>query len=582
MFPSRYLSTAVLAAGVLTFALSGCGTNSAAAPAASRTPQYGGTAVYALQEQTSPNWFFPLVAQADDNVINYQTDFMLYKPLVYFNAHDQIDYKRSLASDVKWNSTGSVYTITLNPKWHWSNGHNVTAQDVVFTYSLMHAASLENTHYAWTFDGQGAGGMPGTWQSVTAQGTHEVIVTLTKPSNPQWFVRNGLSQIIPVPTSVWNKYPNDMTKELAYIDSVANSPTNPAFHVVDGPYTLQSMQPNDDWTFVPNPHYDGHRSYLSKVIFQYETSASSEFTALKTGAVSVGYLGVSLLGSRNELSGDTLTTPYTLGFNYLNLNMNSQAPGGIGKAFQQLAVRQALQLGVNQAGLVQHIFHGYGVIDDTTLAPLPQTSFFDPALKIQPYPFNLKRGRAVLEAAGWHMENGVMTRRGMKLAFTLDYASGSQSGTDVVELLKSDWAQEGIDVQLVSQPFDTVVSDGQTNPTHWAAIDWAQGNLGGWSYGSPYPSGGSLFSTGAAENIGGYASATMDHLISQTYLPGTPQQERQRLYAYQAYAAQQLPSAIFLPWEPQLNVHADTVHGTVSSYNPVGGIIAPNYWWVSP
>jgi peptide/nickel transport system substrate-binding protein len=66
------------------------------------------------------------------------------------------------------------------------------------------------------------------------------------------------------------------------------------------------------YLFVPNSHYDGHKSYLSTVIFQYETSSSSEFSSLKTGTVNVGYLGVSLLGSRSELSGDTLTTPYTL------------------------------------------------------------------------------------------------------------------------------------------------------------------------------------------------------------------------------------------------------------------------------
>jgi hypothetical protein len=41
-----------------------------------------------------------------------------------------------------------------------------------------------------------------------------------------------------------------MTRELAFINSVANSPANPAFHVVDGPYALQSLQSNQDWVFV--------------------------------------------------------------------------------------------------------------------------------------------------------------------------------------------------------------------------------------------------------------------------------------------------------------------------------------------
>lgn len=573
---------ALIGVGVLVAALAGCGaTTSNPVSSTSKTPQHGGTAVYALQPQSSPNWFFPLVSFSADTVLNYQTDYMMYKPLVYFNKHDQIDYKRSLASSVTWNSSGSVYTITLNKKWHWSNGAPVTAQDVVFTYNILRAASLPNTNYAWTSASQGFGGMPTIWQSVMAVGTHKVVVTLTKPRNSAWFIRNGLTEIIPVPKSVWDVHPNNMTKELAFINSVANSPTNSAYKVVDGPYKLQSMTPNSQWVFVPNPLYDGHKSYLNKVIFQYETSPANEFTALKTGTLNVGYLGMSLLGSKNQLTNDTLTVPYTLGFNYFNINMNSNAPGGIGKAFQTLPVRQALQLGVDQSGMIQHIFHGYGVIDDTTLAPMPKTPFFDPALATQPYAYNPARGKAILKKAGWHLVNGVMTKGNIKLEFTLDYAAGSRTGTSAVELMKADWAQEGIIVHLVSQPFDTVVSYSQANATKWAAINWGQGNLGGWSYGNPYPSGGGLFGQGGAENSGGYNSATMNTLIQDTYKPGTSQQQLTRLYAYESYAAHHLPSAIFLPWEPQLLVHENNIHGTVSSYNPVGDVIAPNYWWVS-
>lgn len=547
----------------------------------SGAPQSGGTAVYALQPQTSPNWFFPLVSLSADTVINYQTDYMMYKPLLYFNSHDALDLKHALASSVTWNSAGNVYTVQLNPKWHWSNGQPVTAQDVVFTYDLMRAASQPNTNYPWTFTGQGFGGMPTIWKSVVAKGTDTVIITTTVPRNPQWFIRNGINQIIPVPKSVWNRYPTNMAREMTWINSIANSPTNPAYSVVDGPYKLQSFQANNNWTFVPNPRYDGHKSYLSRVIFQYETSTSAEFAALKTGTLNVGYLGVSLLSSRSQLPNDHLSVAYPFGFNYFNINMSPKAPGGIGTAFDTLAVRQALQYGIDEAGMIKHIFHGYGVIDDTTLAPAPKTAFVNPALSTQPYPYNPAKGRKVLEAAGWKMVNGVMTKGGVKLQFTLDYASGSQSGTSMVELLKNDWAQEGISVSLISEPFNTVVSYNQTNANKWAMVDWGQGNLGGWTYGNPYPTGGGLFGTGGAANSGGYSNKTMDQLIQDTYKPATTQQALQALYNYETFAAKHLPGAIFFPWEPLFNVHENNIHGTVSTFNPIGDVLHPNYWWIS-
>lgn len=563
--------------------MSACGTQPSGSPASSSsstTPQHGGVAVYALPAQTSPNWFVPLIPTTADTVVNFQTDYMMYKPLVYDNKHDQFDAKHGLAQSIHWNKSGTVYTIKMNPKWHWSNGHPVTAKDVVFTWNLIKAASQAHSGYAWTFSGQGSGGIPKDWKSVVAANKDTVVITTTKPRNPQWFVRNGLLEIVPIPQSVWDRYPHNMAKELSFIKSVANSPTNPVYHVVDGAYRLASYQPNSHWTFVPNAHYNGHKSYLNKVVFQYETTSAAEFAALKTGTVNVGYVGASLLGAKSQLTNDTLWTPYHLGFDYIQLNLNSKAPGGIGKAFAQLPVRQALQMGVNQQGMISHVFHGYGVIDDGPLAPRPQTVFFPSALKTQPYPFNPTAAKKLLEKNGWHLVNGVMTKQGMPLSFTMDYASGSHTGTAMAELMKANWAQEGIVVHLVPQSFNTIVSYGQNNPTKWAVVDWSAG--GAWTYGNdPYPTGGSLFATGAGINGAGYSSRTMDRLIRATYQPGTNQQTLSRLHAYEIYAAKQLPGVIYLPMEPKFLAHANTIHNTQKTLDTVGNIIHPNWWWIT-
>ncbi len=574
--------SAVLASSIFALALAGCGAAPAATQAsASQRPVSGGTAVYALPPDTAPNWFVPLASLTAASVVNSQTTQMMYKPLLSFNRHDQFDPRHSLASSVTWNAQDTVFTVRLNPKWHWSNGQPVTAQDVVFTWSVMKAASEPNTHYPWTFAGQGFGGVPSVWRSVTATNAHTVTIALTEPRNPEWFIRNGIGQIVPMPASVWNRFPNSKSQEMAFISRVANSPTNPVYRVVDGPFQFQSTEANNYWSFVPNPRYDGHRAYLKRVVFQYETSTASEFASLKTGSINVGYLGVSLLTAKSQLTNDVVTVAYPLGFNYLILNMNSKAPHGIGTAFQSLAVRQALQLGVDQQGIIQHIFHGYGTVDDTTLAPQPHTAFLDPRLvSHNPYPFNPRRGQKLLEDAGWHEVGGVMTKHGVRLSFTLDYASGSHSSTDMASLMKADWAKEGIQVHLEAQPFNTVISDSPANASQWAAMDWQQGNMGGWSY-QPYPTGGGLFGTAGAMNSGSYSSSQMDQFIQATYEPSTPNQAMKRLYAYEDYAAKQLPSAIFLPYEPLFNVHAANIHGTVSTFDPIGNMIHPNYWWIS-
>jgi peptide/nickel transport system substrate-binding protein len=562
----------ILGAAILLIVTSGCGSTSAASSAQR-------TAVVALAPQTSPNWFFPIRAIGSGSDVNMQMESLLYKPLLTITSTDGIDYHHSLASHVAVSHNDTVFTITLNPRYKWSDGKPITAQDVLFTWDIIKTTSSHATNLPWFHAGSGVGGIPSKWRSVVAQGNNRIVVTLTQPVNPQWFIRNGLAQISPVPKFVWNKYPGDMTKTLAFIKSVANSPGNPAFKVVDGPYHFDTMQANNYWAFVPNPQYGGHKSTLSKIVFQYESSASSEFTGLKNGTISFGYLPPSLWSARAQLTHDKLNPAYLFGFNYLQPNLSSQAPHGLGIVFQQQYVREALQMGIDQRSIVQTMYHGQAVAENGPIPAQPPTKFYDPALSKPLYPFNPKAGKALLENHGWHLVNGVMTNaNGVKLAFTLTYVSGSNTDTSIVQLIQHDWASEGIQITLQSQPFDNIIARAnQTDPTQWNMVWWG----GGWTYEPDfYPSGGGLFATGAGANFGGYASKKMDSLIQATYAPGTPAEITSRMNAYQAQVATDLP-VLWIPWSSTVNVHAANLHGTVKTFNPVSDLYFPNYWTFS-
>ncbi len=574
-----------LASLALMGTVAGCGASPSTTPSAKGNQ--GGTVVVAEAPLSAPNWFFPIIASSASSNTNIQTDSIMYKMLLHITNKDTVDYSRSLASGITASSNGRVYTITLNPKYHWSNGTPVTASDFVFTWNLFKAASSGAKGLPWSYAWSGIGGLPQDWGQAVAVNAHTVKVTLTRSVSPTWFILNGLGQISPVPKAVWDKYPHNVDQELSFIQSVANSPTAPEYRVVDGPFKIQSATANQEWVFAPNTAYDGHRARIAKLIFQYETSTTSEFTGLKNGTVSVGYLDSQLWNSRNQLTNDRMSMPYVLGFDYLAPNLSPSAPGGVGKAFQKLYVRQALEMGINQAGIIKTLFHGYGVVGTSPVASLPKTAFTDPALAHALYPFNPSRGKKLLLAHGWQLNNGVMTKNGIALKFTLLYMAGVPTWTNLVELLKSAWAQEGIQVNLKPEPFSNVIGTAsQSDPTQWQMAFWG----GGWTYEPDYfPSGDGLLNTGGGTNTGGYASATMDQLINATTnLTGTAHQVQQRMFAYEAYAAKQLP-VLYLPWNPSSYVgtglfpeHAQNVHGTVKTFNQVTDLYYPNWWTVSP
>lgn len=578
----RLISLSAITVVGSSLVLAGCGSTTTSTGTQSAL---GNAAVVGLPAQVSPNWWFPIEASTSYSVYNNQVNMLMYKPLLQISKTDGIDYAQSLASKVTWNSAGTVYTISLNPKWHWSNGSPVTAADVVYSTDLMLYASSGNQSLPWGYGGAGIGGLPtqgskGRWQSVVAEGKHTVVVTLTTPSNPQWFLHNGLGQIVPIPKSVWDIHQN-MSNELTFIKNVSNTPSASYYNVVDGPFKYapsQSKPNNQYWTFVPNPQYDGHKASISKLVYEYETSSSAEFAALKTGKINVGYLPPSLYTSRAQLAGDKIAVQYPFGFNYMVPNLNSKAPGGFGQIMSHRYARLALEMGINQKGMIQSFFHGYGVTEYGPIPSKPRTQFFLPSLK-NPAPFNPAAGKALLQKHGWHLVNGVMTNaQGQKFEFTFDYVSGSNTLKDEVQLMKQDWAQEGIVVNLVSQPFNTLIANtSQSDPTAWQLNAWG----GGWTYEPDYyPTGGGLFASGSAANYGDYVSSTMNRLVQSTYAPGTNAQISQRMNAYQTYAAQQLP-VIWLPWTAQFSANATNMKGVNGTFNPITDLMTPNYWTIS-
>lgn len=538
------------------------------------TPTPGGTIVIAQSPQTNYNWYLPITdASFDYNAGLYDE---IYKPLLWINNDYSINWHSSIADKIISNPKGTVYHVYLNPKWKWSNGQPVTAQDVLFTWHVIQAASTSNAPAPWPYVGAGTGDIPSGVKSVVANGNYEVTVTLDQPANQQWFIYNGLIQLVPLPAAVWDIHKNIMD-EIKYLGAEA---TNPNFiSVVDGPFKLQKAVPNQEWVLVPNPNYSGHKSIVSKIIYQYEASNAAEFAALRTGTVNLGYIDLTQLGSAKALTslGDVINPQYTFG--YLDTELNLFPGSKVRSVFKNLYVRQAMEMGINDQAINQYIYHGYAPPIDGPIPSIPRTKFYDPALDKNPYPFNIAAGKRLLESHGWKMVDGIMTKGSQKMKFTMLYPSGTLSETDEAEVMQQDWAQEGIDVGIKPVPFSSLISvtSDTKNPNGWQLATGL-----GWDYDGPgfYPSGGGLFGTGAASGDG-YSNSEEDALIHATHLPyPTEKQNMAVFFKYEEFTAKHLP-VLWQDVQANLSVHAVSVHGTVQYADASTGIPPMQYWWVS-
>lgn len=554
--PSLRTAGGFLAAALL-MTLAACGTSNSATASGGSVTLVGGV-------QSEVNWWFPTDSAAACGTQNATTAALLYRPLLFISDTDGINFHRSIASGITVSNHDQTYTVHLNPKWHWSNGQPVTAQDAAYSYDIIRAANQPNAPWSDCFTG--VGGMPSLWKSVTTPNAETLVVTTTEPVNPVWFEHNGLAQLIPIPKSVWD-HSSTMTGELTYISKVANAPSNSVFKVVDGPYKIGTFVNDQYWTLLANPKYDGgHKATITKLLFEYETSSSTEFVALRRKTFATAGVPNSYYKDHKELTalGYKLSvSPYSFCFNYMVPNMSSAAPG-IGNLFSHLYVRQALQMGIDQPAIIKDFDLGLAVETNGPVPALPKNQYYDP--HITKYAYNLQAAKALLEAHGWSLQNGVMTKGAQKLQFTFLIASGSTTDTNIAQLIQYDWAKEGVKVTLDQLPFNQVVSTiaAPTNKDKWDMVWWG----GGYCYvPNYYPLGTDLFTPNGGVNFGSYQSAEMTLLMKEAHTAPSSK-SKQIMDEYQAYASKELP-VLYMPTATSYQVTLPTVHGVTSQYNPI-------------
>jgi peptide/nickel transport system substrate-binding protein len=367
--------------------------------------------------------------------------------------------------------------------------------------------------------------------------------------------------------------------------------TNPLWKVVDGPWKMSAYTPsNGAVSFVPNPDYSGpEKPHLSQFNEQVFTTTDAEFNDLISGSgPQVGYISPVEVKSQSALDrvGYSQDQSYSFSVAYTQINFNNPK---VGPLFKQTYIRQALQMLVDQAGLTKHYFGGFGYNTCGPVPTEPANSFADSYVAKCPFNYNPTRAVSTLKAHGWKVvpggistcahpgtgsgECGAGITSGEPLKFTYLYGSGGIAFPKSMAQQKSDAEAAGVDYVLDGEPGSQVEEAAVPCTPKQPACSW-QMAYAGWIY-SPdyYPTGETLFATGAGYNVGSYSDPQTDKLINATTEPGNPQQT---LDAYQNYIADQLP-VLWQGGTTSLNEVSNKLHG-VTPFNVFGNIL-PEEWY---
>jgi peptide/nickel transport system substrate-binding protein len=581
----------------------------------------GGTAYFAEQPETPPNYIFPLVSGQYFTVANTaDLQTLLYEPLYWFGdkAATSIDYRLSIGNAPVYSDGNRVVTITLK-HYVWSDGENVSARDVIFWIDLLKANPDDWASYV-------PGGFPDNVKTATAPNATTVRLELNAAYNPVWYTYNELSQITPLPlawdrTSLSEPVPKpgeldlpDATRSGAravynflntQATKIASYATSPIWSVVDGAWKLTELTTEGTATFVPNPHFSGSdKAHLARLVELPFTSAAAEFSVLRAGParggpgsasganqISVGYVPDNDLTQSGALrsQGYQLVDWYPFQFDYFEPNFNNPTVGPI---LRQLYFRQAFQHLVDQQGWIHAYYGGLGVPTYGPVPASPANPYADANASVNPYPFNVSAASKLLSAHGWKVAaNGLSScvhpgtapsqcgkgiRAGEGLNFTLMYPSGLPYTDGSMVDLQSVAKEVGIDIALKEVTPTTIASTILTCSPSQASCSWQLGQYGaGWVFEPDhYPSGEEIFETGALGNVSNYSNPTTDKLIEATTT--TPVAGAQAaLDAYQDQVRLELPNF----WQPSPGTLV-TVQSNLHGFVPNAyGFISPEEWY---
>jgi peptide/nickel transport system substrate-binding protein len=603
----RVRSGVVAAAAAAAVLVAGCG--SSGPPKGTEGPSGGSnassgngtTATYAEEPGATPNYIFPMLTGAYYSTTNIEQFQRLEFRSLYWIGNPKgqpvVDPSRSLAAVPVYSNGDKTVTITLG-NYKWSDGKPVTTRDVAFWINLLKANKTQFAAYV-------PGEFPDNLKSYKVQGPKKIVLSLTGSVNPTWFTYDQLSQITPLPQHVMDKTSSsakvgnaDTTSKgavavfkylTAQAKNISSYGTNPLWMTVDGPWKLIQYQSTGYAKFQRNPDYSGPaKGNLKFFIERPFTTDTAELDVLRSGnAIDYGYIPEQEASQSSVLSSQGFTSDVwnDWGTTYFAINFNNPKTGPI---IKQLYIRQAMQSLINQQEFVKGPLKGYGHTNYGPVPSQPSNPYSDSFETKAPFPYSPQAAIKLLSSHGWTVKpNGVTTctspgaganqcgagvSAGTGLSFDLDYATGNVEVSQEMQALKSAFSLAGIEINLSTAPFDTIISRSAPCKPSQASCSWEMSNWGGgWTYGvDPYPTGDQLFATDSDSNFGSYDSKQTDQLISQT-VHGSG-----NLDAYEDYLAKEMP----VLWMPQPAFQISEINSKLQGTQPQSPILSltPEDW----
>ena len=476
--------------------------------------RYGGR--FVIGQTSNPRTFNVLMANESSSS---DITLKIFSSLIDFNNVTQ-EIEPAIAKSWQVSEDGRSWTFHLRKGAAFSDGHPITAQDVLFSFQL----ALDPVLHPSIQDLLKIGGKP---YEVSAPDDHTVVVTTPLPSAVA-LDTIGAVYIMP-------KHVVEEPFKAGNFASTYNVATPPEKVVSSGPWRVVQYVPGEKTVLGRNPYWyevdqqNRRLPYLDEVIFVVVPDQDAADLKFRSGELHgldnvkpENYRWYQDNQERGNFTLHDLGADMNTNFFWFNLNTVKKAGPGkkVGEPvidrtkyewFRQAEFRRAVSMAINRDAMIPSIFFGEGVKNWALATPANKIWHHPDLVR---YDYNPEEAKKLLAGLGYRDGNGdgvLEDKAGRPVSFTLKTNSDNTMRIAMANFVKDDLAKVGIRVTLAPVDFNTLITNIRADFQYDAILLGLQSGV------PPDP--------GMMQNV--YRSSGLTHFWNLTQVkPETPEEAR--------------------------------------------------------
>lgn len=415
----------VACAGVL----SACGGNGADGSPSANDAEVKNQVIVAMNMNSEP-------AAGFDPFVSWGCGEHVHEPLIQstlITTDADLEFVNDLATEYYCADDGMTWYFTIRDDVKFTDGEPLSASDVAFTINGIIESEAAEADLSMVE------------KAVATDDTHVEIV-MTKPYNALLYTL-AVVGIVP---------------EHAHGEDYGANP------IGSGRYMLEQWDRGQQVILKANPDYYGEAPKMERVVvvFMEEDAA---LAAVRAGQVDIAYTSATYSDQTSE--GYELFACETVDSRGISLpsiaagqtkaDGANEYPAG-NDVTCDLAVRRAINYGVNRQAMIDNVLNGYGTPAYSVCDSSPWGS---PDMKVET---DVEAAKKLLDEAGWALgEDGIRSKDGVRAAFDMYYASDDSVRQALAAEFADQMKELGIEVSIKGASWDDIYPHEFSTPILW-------------------------------------------------------------------------------------------------------------------